>query len=152
VFVLFRPNFFMDMLYDPWVSRPAAQVYEIAKELPEDGRLVVVLQGTNVEGDDIRKTVSVRLGKPDEARKRLAEAGVTFSVLGDEVRVGTVKFGSRAKRGGFEQGWKVAEVKARSDAPSEHWALLPGFAIVAFVFFLQRRRIANGRGAAPAAA
>jgi hypothetical protein len=102
-----------------------------------------VLQGTNVEGDDIRKTVSVQLGKAGEGRNRLAEQGVTFTVLGDEVRVATVKFGSRAKRGGFEQGWKIAEVKARSSAPSEHWALVPGFVIVAFVFFLQRRRIAN---------
>ncbi len=152
VFILFRPNFFMDYLYNPWEARPAKQIYEIARSLPEDGRLVVVLHGTNVEGDDIRKTVSVQLGKPGDGRKRLAEQGVTFTVLGDEVRVATVKFGSRAKRGGFEQGWNIAEVKARSDAPSEHWALLPGFAIVAFVFFLQRRRIANGGGTAPAAA
>jgi TRAP transporter 4TM/12TM fusion protein len=144
VFILFRPNYFMDQLYEPWNARPAKELYAIAKELPQDGRLVVVLQGTNVEGDDIRKTVSVQLGKPGEGQKRLAETGVTFTMLGDEVRIATVKFGSRAKRGGFEQGWKISEVKVRSDAPSEHWALIPGFALVALVFFLQRRRIAAG--------
>jgi hypothetical protein len=60
------------------------------------------------------------------------------------VRIGTVKFGSRARRGGFEQGWTVKEVKVRSDAPTEHWVFLPAFALIAFVFFLQRRRIATG--------
>jgi TRAP transporter 4TM/12TM fusion protein len=150
-FMLFRPNFFMDQLYAPWESRPARQVFEIATSLPEDQSLVLVLQGTNVEGDDVTKTVSVQLGKPEEVRKRLAAAGVTFTALGDEVRVATVKFGSRAKRGGFEQGWQVKEVKVRSDAPSEHWVFIPAFALVAFVFFLQRRR-ANGGRAAPAAA
>ena len=33
-------------------------------ELPEDDRLVLVIEGTNVEGDDVKKTVAVQLGKP----------------------------------------------------------------------------------------
>ncbi|HEX4943248.1 MAG TPA: TRAP transporter permease [Usitatibacteraceae bacterium] len=149
--MLFRPNFFMDQLYEPWESRPATALYQIATELPEDSRIVLVIEGTNVEGDDVRKTISVQLTKPGEGRARFAEAGVTFSVLGDETRIGTVKFGSRAKRGGFEQGWKVREIKVRSDAPSEHWVFIPGFALIALVFYLQRRRM-RPAGAAPAMA
>jgi TRAP-type uncharacterized transport system fused permease subunit len=151
VFMLFRPNFFMDQLYSPWESRGAKQIYAIAKELPEDENLVLVLEGTNVEGDDITKTVSVQLGKPGDAKARLAAVGVTFTVLGDEVRIATVKFGSRAKRGGFEQGWKVKAVKVRSDAPSEHWVFIPAIALVAFVWFLQKRRSLPG-GAVPVTA
>ena len=116
-------------------------------ELPENQNLVVELEGTNIEGDEITKTVSVQLGKPEDARKRLAAAGVSFTVLGEEVRIATVKFGSRAKRGGFEQGWKVKAVKVRSDAPSEHWVFIPAVALVAFVWFLQRRRSLPGGGA-----
>jgi hypothetical protein len=141
VFMLFRPNAFMDRMYAPWEDRPAKEIYEVAKSLPDDFPLVMVIQGTNVEGEDISKTVSVQLTKPGEGRARLSEAGVTFSMLGDEVRVGTVKFGSRAKRGGIEQGWKVKAVKVRTDAPSEHWVFIPAYAIVAFVFFNQRRRL-----------
>ena len=89
-------------------------------------------------------SVSVQLGKQAEARLRLSAAGVTFSGLGDEVRVGTVKFGSPAKRGGFEQGWKVSEVKVPSDAPSEHWMIIPALALIGLVFFLQRRRVRHG--------
>ncbi len=151
VFMLFRPNFFMDQLYAPWDSRPAKQLYAIAKELPEGAPLVLVIEGANVEGEDIRKTVSVHLAKPGEGRARLSESGVTFTVLGDEVRVATVKFGSRAKRGGFEQGWKVAEVKVRSEAPSEHWVFVPAFAFIGFVYFLQRRRTLAARRNAAAA-
>jgi TRAP transporter 4TM/12TM fusion protein len=149
VFMLFRPNAFMDRMYPPWQDQPAKQVFEVAKSLPQDSNLVLVLEGTSIEGEDIRKTVSVRLGKPGEGRARLADAGVTLSALGDEVRVGTVKFGSRAKRGGFEQGWKIAAVKTRTDAPSEHWVFIPAIAIIAFVFFLQRRRVRVGGGDVP---
>src|SRR6185436_2706210 len=94
-----------------------------------------------VEGEDVRKTVSVQLGKSPEGRMRLSEAGLTFSVLGVEVHKDTVKFGSRAKRAGFEQGWVVEELKVDSGGPSAHWMYIPGVAIVLLVAFLQRRRM-----------
>ena len=148
VFMLFRPNAFMDRMYPPWEDRPGKEVYAVAKDLPPDFPLVLVIEGTNVEGEDVRKTVSVQLTKPGEGRARLADAGLTLSMLGDEVRVGTVKFGSRAKRGGIEQGWKIVGVKVRTDAPSEHWVFVPALAIIAFVFFNQRRRLEPEAGGA----
>src|SRR5687768_12797000 len=153
VFMPFRPNAFMDRMYVPWEDRAPKEIYEVAKNLPADYPLVLVIEGTNVEGEDVKKTVSVQLTKPGEGRSRLADAGVTFSGLGDELRIGTVKFGSRAKRGGFEQGWKVKAVKVRTDAPSEHWVFIPAFAIIAFVYFNQRRRMRPPTGSpVPAAA
>jgi TRAP transporter 4TM/12TM fusion protein len=140
VFMLFRPNFFMDRIYNPYVDRPASEIYQVAQSLPEDSNLIVVLEGTNIEGDDIRKTVSVRLTKPGDGRVRLRDAGLTLSVFGEEVRIGTVRFGSRAKRGGFEQGWKVVAIKTPADTPSDYWVFIPAIAIIALVFFNQRRR------------
>jgi TRAP transporter 4TM/12TM fusion protein len=142
VFMLFRPNFFMDRLYQPYEDRPPSQIYEIAKALPEDSNLIVVIEGANIEGDEVRKTVSVRLTKPGEARERLTDGGATFTVLGDEVRIATVRFGSRAKRGGFEQGWKVVAIKVPADTPSDYWVFIPALALIAAVFFIQRRRAA----------
>jgi TRAP transporter 4TM/12TM fusion protein len=142
VFMLFRPNFFMDRLYNPYEERPAAHIYQVAKERPADSNLIAVIEGANIEGEDVRKTVSVRLTKPGEGRARLSDAGLTFTVLGDEVRIGTVKFGSRAKRGGFEQGWKVVALKTPANTPSDYWVYIPALAIIAFVYFLQRRRAA----------
>ena len=52
-----------------------------------------------------------------------------------------VKFGSRAKKSGFEQGFKVAAIKVPNDRPSEHWVYLPALALVVFVYFLQRARM-----------
>jgi len=130
-FALFRPDYFMDKMYAPYAEVPAKEIFRVASELPEDDRLVLVIEGTNIEGEDIKKTVAVQLGKPDEGRKRLAEAGLTISALGPEVRVSAVKFGSRAKKSGFEQGFKVAAVKVPSERPSEHWVYIPALALVA---------------------
>ncbi|APV52523.1 C4-dicarboxylate ABC transporter [Betaproteobacteria bacterium GR16-43] len=147
VFALFRPNFFMDQLYVPFESRPASELYSIAEKQPADVPMIFVIKGTNVEGDDVRKTVSVQLGKSGDARQKLSEAGLTFSTFGNEVRIGTVKFGSRARRGGFEQGWIVESIKVDSGAPSEHWVYIPALALVAFVWYWQRRR--TGGSSAP---
>ncbi len=140
-FALFRPDFFMDRMYAPYVEVPAKEIFRVAGELPEDDRLVLVIRGTNIEGEDVNKTVAVQLlDKPGEGRKRLADAGLTVSMLGPEVTISAVKFGSRAKKSGFEQGFKVAAVKVPSDRPSEHWIYIPALALIALVWFLQRAR------------
>jgi hypothetical protein len=140
-FMLFRPNFFMDMLYPPYEDRPAKEIFAIAKSLPAGDRVVLVIEGTNVEGADVKKTVAVQLGKPGEGRQRLTEAGLTLLGLGEEVRIAVVKFGSRAKKSGFEQGWKVSAIKVPTDRPSAHWVYIPALVLAAFVWFLQRARL-----------
>ena len=84
---------------------------------------------------------------PGDARKRLADAGLTISALGPEVRVSAVKFGSRARKSGFEQGFKVAAVKVPTERPSEHWVYIPALALIALVWFLQRTRTTGLRQA-----
>jgi hypothetical protein len=110
--------------------------------------LVLVIEGTNVEGEDVRKTVAVQLTKPGEGQVRIAEAGLSVSVVGEEVRVAGVKFGSRARKSGFEQGFKVAAIKVPNERPSEHWVYIPALALVAFVYFLQRARLRPRRARA----
>ncbi len=140
-FALFRPDFFMNYIADPYKDAPAKDVYAVAKALGEDDRIVMVIEGTNVEGDDVKKTVAVQLTKPGEGRDRLTEAGLTMTVLGDNVQVSNVKFGSRAKKSGFEAGWKVSSLKVPTERVSEHWIYIPALALVALVFFLQRARV-----------
>ncbi len=148
-FALFRPDYFMDFVKAPYTEVPAKEIFAVAKALEPDDRLVLVIEGTNVEGEDVRKTVAVQLGKPGEGRARLAEAGLSVAALGPEVRVTAVKFGSRAKKSGFEQGFRIAAVKVPNDRPSEHWVYLPALALVVLVYFMQRAREARARAPLP---
>ena len=148
-FMLFRPNFFMDTLYAPYVDRPAKDLFKLARETPPDYMLVMVIEGSNVEGDDVRKTVGVQLGKPGEGRARLAEAGLTVAGGGGELRIANVKVGSRAEKARFEQGWKVAAIKVPTERPSEHWVFIPALALIAFIYFLQRARATSARARPP---
>ena len=139
-FALFRPDWFMDRMAAPYEEVPASQVFSVAEKLDENDRLVLVINGTNIEGDEIRKTVAVQLREPGPGRERLQKAGITITSLGESVQVSNVRFGSAAKKAGFEIGWDVAAVKVPADRPSAHWMYIPGFALIAFVWFAQRAR------------
>jgi hypothetical protein len=140
--LLFRPDFFMDYLAPEYKHLPAKEAYEVAKNLPDGGRLVMVIKGLTIEGEDESKTVAVRLGPAGEdGRKRLADAGITLAVLGDKTQISGVKFGSRAKKSGFEQGWDVARIEVPSGRPTSHWFYLPALVLVALVWWSQGLRM-----------
>ncbi len=139
-FAMFRPGFFMDKFHEPYTQAPAAQLYEIAARQPVDGRLLFVVAGTTLEGEDVTKTISLPLGAAGEGRKRLADAGLTLVPLGDRMQVGAIKFGSAAKRVGLESGFSIEHVLLPADRPSKHLVYIPALALLAVVVALQLRR------------
>ncbi len=139
-FALFRPGFFWDKLYDPYQHRPGSELFQVAGSLPADSRVMLVVAGMNIEGDDIRKTISLPLGPVAEGRIRINATGATITSLGGELQVAAVKFGSAARRVGLDQGFTVQEVLLPSDRPSKHWVYLPAFLLVGLVALNQKRR------------
>jgi len=162
-FALFRPDWFMNYVAPKYEARPASQFYTVAAELPASGRFVAVLTGMNLEGDELRKTVAVALPDLPEGseatgdnagRQRLSEAGLTVVSMGGMTQIAGVRFGSPARRGGWEQGWEVEEIMVPNPGrPSEFWVYLPALLILAFIWKAQGRRLRrSGAGEAPAVA
>ncbi|MDP1742529.1 TRAP transporter permease [Polaromonas sp.] len=142
VTLLFRPGFFMDRITPEYRDVSAVQVFEVAKAADPNDQMVMLIKGTTIEGEEVTKTVALRLGAAGaEGRKRLADAGLQLVPLGDQVQIGALKFGSRAHKGGFEQGWDVAMLKVKADRPSKHWFYLPGLLLIVLVWWLQGRRM-----------
>jgi len=155
-FVLFRPDWFADQLAPEYTDAPAGQLFEIAGKMDEGDRLAFIIEGHTLEGEERNKTVAVRLGRqiedPDPAvagRKRLAEAGMTVSGMGDKLQVVGVRFGSTASKARIEQGFEIVGVKVPTDRPNAHWFYIPGLLIAALVWLAQGWRM---RRTAPAAA
>ena len=139
---LFRPDMFMDWIADEYRSAPAATVYEVAGRLGANDRLVAVIKGTSLEGKDLAKTVAVNLGEANtDGRKRVAAAGLTLMTLGDRVQIAAARFGSPARKGGFDEGFDIVELKVPSGRPSPYWFYLPGLGLLALVWWLQGRRM-----------
>ena len=144
VALLFRPDFFMDRFTPEYRDVPASQVLDVARDAPDSGRVVMVISGSTIEGDEVVKTVAVRLGDRPAAgtdgRKRLTDAGLTLVTLGGDTQIAQVKFGSRAQKSGFEQGWNVKTLKLPADRPNPHWFYLPALLLAGLVWWSQGRR------------
>jgi TRAP transporter 4TM/12TM fusion protein len=139
---LFRPDWFMDQIAPEYKSVPAAEAFKVAGALPADDRLVAVIAGATIEGDELKKTVALNLGNAEaDGRKRLNAAGLTVVPLGDKLQIAGVKFGSAAKKSGFEQGFDIVEIKVPSGRPSAHWFYLPGLLLIGLVWWAQGRRL-----------
>ncbi|NLY65172.1 MAG: TRAP transporter fused permease subunit [Alcaligenaceae bacterium] len=150
-FLLFRPDWFMNKLADEYVSRPVTEMYTVAADLPTSTRFVAVLKGMNLEGEDIVKTVAVDLpALPEDSdltgeaagRQRLAAAGLNIMAFGDQAQIASVRFGSRAQKSGWEQGWDINEVKIPNPSrPSELLFFIPALLILGAIWVVQGRRM-----------
>ena len=148
--LLFRPDYFMDRIAPEYRDAAAAQLLQAAKDADTDDRLVMVINGTTIEGDEVTKTVALQLAgmQGDDGRKRLVDAGLTVVPLGDKVQISGVKFGTRAKKAGFEQGWDVKTLKLPTERASAHGFYLPALLLALLVWASQGRRMGSRSTAA----
>ncbi len=142
-FTLFRPGFWWDQAFPPYDNKPAAQLMQLVEEAPPDTNKRIWIEGTNIDGKDIRKGVLLPLGAAGTARDRLGKIGLTVVPLGNEMQIAQVKFGSRAEKLGIEQGFKVSSIEVPAERPAKEWMFIPALALLGVVVMLQRRRLGS---------
>jgi TRAP transporter 4TM/12TM fusion protein len=145
-FALFRPDFFLNLVSPPYQELPAREFLVQVQQAPEDRRIAFVVEGTSIEGEDVRKTVSLPLGPPRATpQERLREVGLTVAGAGDQIRITNVGFGSYAKRTGLEAGYAVTTVLVPAPGrPSPLLVYGPALALAGLLWWLQRRRARTG--------
>jgi TRAP transporter 4TM/12TM fusion protein len=150
-FTLFRPAWWLDRFYPAHVEVPAREFLSKVQETPPDQRLIMVVEGLNLEGENVRKTVSIPLGDPQEPRLRLRAVGLGVTPAGEKVAITNVAFGSYAKRIGLESGYEIVSVLEPADRPSRAIPAIIALFIAAGVGGLQFSR-KRKTAAAPAPA
>ncbi|MDD3937874.1 TRAP transporter permease [Rhodoferax sp.] len=139
-FTLFRPGYWMDMVYPPYTEVPAAQISQLVEAQPANGTKRVWIEGTNMNGKDIRKGVLLPLGPKGTARERFASSGLSVMAQGNELLIMQVRFGSQAEKLGMEQGFKIVSAETPADRPAKEWMFLPAIPLLLLVIALQRAR------------
>ncbi|HEV2603080.1 MAG TPA: TRAP transporter permease [Microvirga sp.] len=141
-FALFRPDFFLNLAAPANQELPAREFLTRVQGAPADARMAFIVEGVSIEGDDVRKTISLPLGEPKATpQERLREAGLTVAGAGDQLTITNVGFGSYAKRTGLEAGYKITGVLAPTPGrPSPIWIYLPALALAGLIWWLQTRR------------
>jgi hypothetical protein len=140
-FLFFRPDWVIDQFHAKYTAAPAQELIKVADGLRTDEWLVMRIQGDSVEGEKITKTVALPMGEGANGRERIRNAGVTLAGTPEVPLIANVKFGSRARKLGIEQGYRIVELKLPNRGrPSSYWVFIPAALLTAFIWFLQRRR------------
>ncbi len=140
-FTLFRPGFWLDMIYPPFKEIAPTEILQIAESKPADERLRIYVEGESLEGKAVNKGVLLPLGKPGPGAQRLKDAGLTIMAFGGDVTVAAVRFGSAAEKMGLEQSFKIVGLEVPTDRPDKEWLFIPAILLLAGIMATQRRRL-----------
>ncbi len=142
-FTLFRPAYWMDQIYPPLLEIPAAQVYDVAKALPENSQIRVRVVGIDFDEKKIDKVIMLPVGATGEGKDRLASAaGLELREEGGKYIIDQVAFDGAADKQGLGEldTGEVTNVVIESDAPGKQWMYIPALLLMALIIILQRRR------------
>ena len=139
-FTLFRPGFWMDMIYAPLKSVPATEIYKVAESMPENAQIRVRVTGEDLEERKIDKIVMLPLGAKGDGKERLMNAGLELRFEDGKAFVDNIVFGSTAERQKIDFDYEIPSVQTKADRPPRQLFYIPAIALLGFIIMLQRRR------------
>src|SRR5207253_8499241 len=89
-FTLLRPDFWLDYAFPKYDVAPAPKMMEFASTAPPNTGLRMRIEGTTVEGREVKKTVLLPLGESASAAQRLARSGLTPMALPSGIQIAAV--------------------------------------------------------------
>jgi TRAP transporter 4TM/12TM fusion protein len=141
-FTLFRPGFWWDEVYSPIEDIPPTQIIERAAAVPNEGNLRMLVQGENLDGKFISRTVLLPMGSSGDGETRLRDAGLEVRNEDGKVFADNVMFGSDAQNVGIDFDWEIVTLQVETERPPKQLMFIPALLLLGFVAWVQRRRAA----------
>jgi TRAP transporter 4TM/12TM fusion protein len=151
-FTLFRPGFWMDMIYPPYVERQPAEIADAAMATPAGEDLRLRVAGLNQFGEPIEFVAVLPIGNEPTGEERLTAAGLTLIETDGKTMIDDVSFDSRAAAAGLDWDQEVLTVLTPVSQPNKYLMFIPALLLLAGIVMLQRRRAPADEARANAAA
>ncbi|MGL1930991.1 MAG: TRAP transporter permease [Desulfotalea sp.] len=140
-FILFRPGFFWDMYFPPLVERPASElVMQLGKMQPKE-QIKLKVNGEDMQGEEFSMTVMLPVGDQDTGAERLDALGIFTREEEGKIIVDTVGFGSPAQKAKIDFDQEIVSIQMPSERPAKQWLFIPALALLAIIWFSQKKRI-----------
>ncbi|WP_439156466.1 TRAP transporter permease, partial [Yoonia sp.] len=139
-FTLFRPGFWMDMVYPPYNEVDPTEIADAAAATPVGEDLRLRVAGLNDLGDPIEFVAILSIAEGASGDERLENAGLLFRQDGDTLIIDDVSYGSAAADAGLDWDQEVLRVLRPINQPSKYLMFIPALLLLALVVFLQRGR------------
>lgn len=139
-FTLFRPGFWMDMVYPPYTQVEPARITEAVGAAEPGARMRAIVSGFDDVGDPITLTLIIDVGDEATGEDRLAGYGLELIEMDGKIVVDNAAFGSKAADAGFEFDQTIERLLVPADQPLKEWFYIPALLLLALIYALQRRR------------
>ena len=139
-FTLFRPGFFWDKLFPPFIEKPGTALAQVVEKMEPGAMLRLRVKGETMDGDPYTKALMLPVGQPGTAADRLNEIGFEVRNEDGKVLVDNVVFSSNAEKIGIDFDQEILVVKVLSDRLPKQLMFLPAFALLALIYVVQRKR------------
>jgi TRAP transporter 4TM/12TM fusion protein len=139
-FTLFRPGYWWDNVYPPFVHAPASELMVLVQGAAPDTGKRIWVEGEDMDGNLVTKGVLLPLGAAGAGPERLARTGLRVIPFAGQMQVVQVGFGSSAARLGLEVGQKITSVELAVERPPKEWMYVPATALLLLIMGLQRSR------------
>jgi TRAP-type uncharacterized transport system fused permease subunit len=146
-FTLFRPGFWMDMVFPPYAEVAPSEIAAAAENTAPGDNLRVRVAGVNDLGDPIQFVALVPMGAEPTGDERLTAAGLAFRQDGDRMIIDDAAFDSPAQKAGLDWDQEVLRVLQPVSVPSKYWMFIPALLLLALVVMMQRGRAPKARRA-----
>ncbi len=142
-FTLFRPGFWLDMVWAPYHQVDPTKIDELAADLPAGSDLRVLVGGEDLAtGQQVEKFVVLPLGeKMEDGHERLlSQAGLGLEEKDGKMIVADVGFGSPAEKAKIDFDWEVKVIELPTDRLPKEIFWIPAMALLGLIIVVQKRR------------
>ncbi|MGL4855721.1 MAG: TRAP transporter permease [Plesiomonas sp.] len=144
-FTLFRPDFWLDRVSDPYQTTPPAELSQTLGLVDENSTLRLELQGEDAVGKPRQFTVLLTVPDGASGEERLEKLGISTYQEDNITRIDTVTFGSPAAAAGVEFDQTLLQVRTPTTRIPKEIMWIPAFILFVFIIQLQRRRIMKNK-------
>ncbi len=149
-FTLFRPGYWMDMVYPPFEEREPAAIYEAAAATPVGTQMRIRVKGVDDIGDPVTFDALVSIDADGTGEERMQAAGLAFVERDGQTFIDDVAFGSKAAEAGLDWDQEVLQVLQPLEQPTKYLMFIPALVVLLLVIMLQRRRVPAATSSAQA--
>jgi len=148
-FTLFRPGFWMDMIFPPYEELAPTALMVEADKLAPGTEIRLHIDGVDEVGNPRNFVAILPMGEGQTGQERLANTGLELIENDGKLLVDNVAFGSTAQAAGLEFDQSIEGVLAPLDQPHKEWFWVPAFLVLALIIKRQRTRLGRETAVVP---
>jgi TRAP transporter 4TM/12TM fusion protein len=143
-FTLFRPGFWLDQIIAPHEHYQGSELTQYIEQHPDMQSVRLAVEGENLDGRWIEKTVDLPLSAEGSATDRLMD-GSGLEVRDEDGRlyIDNIVWGGVAEQMQLDFDWEITGFDIENERPAKEWFFIPAFLLVLWIIRRQKKRLSE---------